>query len=86
MKLKNVETGTWVRLALLTAALAGNILSVFGIDFSPGSGAAAKIVSTVLVVLTSLLAYWKNNSFTDAAIFADRLMKGLKEENNKNNK
>ena len=38
----------------------------------------AAVLGTVATVIISLLAYWKNNSFTEAAQVADKIMNELK--------
>ena len=76
--MKNVSTGTWVRLALLALALINTALSVFGVNPLTENSAAANIIGTLATVLTALAAYWKNNSFTEEAIVADKILKELK--------
>lgn len=78
--LKNVSAGTWVRLVLLVAVLINNALTVFGINPVVTEGIAGEAAVTVTTVLAALTAYWKNNSFTEAAIIADEVMEELKAE------
>lgn len=79
--LKNISPGTLARLALLIAALVNNTLTVFGVNPLSIDGRAGEILAAVTTVSVSLLAYWKNNSFTSAAQKADEFMRYLKEEN-----
>ncbi len=76
--LKGVSPGSWARLALLIAVLVNNTLTVFGVNPPVPGGKAGEIIVTVTTVLSSLLAYWKNNSFTAAAQQADEYMEMLK--------
>ena len=76
-----ISAGTWARLALLIAALVNNALAVFGANPLSTAGRADDIIVTISMILVSMLAYWKNNSFTSAARMADEFMEYLKEEN-----
>lgn len=77
--LKNVAPGTWVRLALLIAALVNTGAKIFGFDIMPGENQMLEKAATVIImVIAALTAYWKNNSFTEAAVAADEIMKTLK--------
>lgn len=75
--LKNISIGTWVRLILLIGVIVCNGLSSFGISPSQGS-TVWNIILIIATALISLLSYWKNNSFTEAAITADKLLQELK--------
>lgn len=78
-KISGIAPGTWVRLALLAAALINMGLKVFGAEgILLGNELAEKTATVVIMVVTALMAYWKNNSFTEAAIAADEVMKSLK--------
>ena len=75
---------TIIRTAVLAIALINQILSSTGHSIIPiESEQLEEIISLVLTVGASLWAWWKNNSFTWAAIEADSYMKVLK-ENDKN--
>ncbi len=73
---KKIEKGTIVRTVTLAFALANQALIISGhnpLPFSEdGVGQAA---SMALTVGASLWAWWKNNSFTQAAIKADENLK-----------
>lgn len=78
-RMAQVAPGTWVRLALLIAALINMSLKVLGADgISVGNETVEKAVTVIIMVITALMAYWKNNSFTEAAIAADEVMQSLK--------
>lgn len=77
--IKNISSGTWVRLALLAGALINISLSLLGKNPVMGDGTAADVVSIIAACSTALVSYWKNNSFTSAAIRADRFLEKLKE-------
>ncbi len=63
-------------------ALINQILTMFGINPLPFSDEQIyNILSAAATVVTTLWAWWKNNSFTKNAIEADKYLKKLKEEN-----
>lgn len=73
---KKIETGTIVRTAVLLFALVNQVLTISGHNPLPFSEAeAGQAVSMVLTVGASLWAWWKNNSFTQAAIMADEQLR-----------
>ena len=73
---KKIETGTIARTAVLAFALINQILTVGGKSPLPFTeDEIGQAVSTGLTVAASLWAWWKNNSFTQAAIAADEQLK-----------
>lgn len=84
IRLKAVAPATWVRLAFLVLALTAVGLEIFGIEgFDFGSETAEKIASFLAAVIAASAGFWKNNSFTSAAIEADRILKMLRNEADK---
>lgn len=77
-KLSRIPAGTWIRLVLLLVVLVNNALTVFGVKPISVEGTVWETAVTVTTVLTALTAYWKNNSFTEAALIADEVMEELK--------
>ena len=76
---KKIETGTIVRTAVLVFALVNQALTISGHNPLPFSeDEVGQAVSMVLTVGASLWAWWKNNSFTKAAIAADEHLQNLK--------
>lgn len=74
-----VKTSTIVRTALLVLAIINNLLSVFGKPVLPITDEQLElIVSTIITVVVALINWWKNNSYTKAAIEGDQLMNRLK--------
>lgn len=72
-KLKNLSKGTVVRSAVLLLALINTSLQLFGVEVLPFTSEDVEIaVTTVLNVGAALVAWWKNNSFTSAAIEGDK--------------
>lgn len=79
--MKNIKAGTLVRTVCLMLVLINYVLTSMGKSPLPiKDETIALMVSTVTTVITSVVAWWKNNSFTPAAIEADEIMKSKKED------
>lgn len=73
---KKIEPGTIVRTAVLAFALLNQALTVAGCNPLPFTeDEFGQAVSMILTAGASLWAWWRNNSFTQAAIKADEQMK-----------
>lgn len=67
-----IKTSTIIRTLVLILALVNQLLTVTGHSVLPISDEqVTELVSTVITIVTSLIAWWKNNSFTQQAIMAD---------------
>ena len=74
-----VSKSTIVRTIVLVVMLLNQLLAAFGKSPLPFSDEQVdSFVSTVLTVVSSIWAWWKNNSFTKAALTADKYMNELK--------
>ena len=74
-----IQTGTIVRTALLVLALINQMLVYSGHSVLPITDATLEmIITNGFTLVMSLLAWWKNNSFTKKAIAADRVLKASK--------
>ena len=72
----NISAGTIARTACLALALTNQILSATGHAVLPIEDAQVEtLVTTGLTVVASVVNWWKNNSFTPAAIKADEILK-----------
>lgn len=81
MENTNVSAGTIARTICLGLALTNQILSATGHPVLPIEDAQVEtLVTTGFTVATALWSYWKNNSWTKAAIKADNQMNFLKEK------
>jgi SPP1 family holin len=70
---------TIVRTVVLVVMLINQLLAAFGKSPLPFSDEEVDtFVSTVLTAVSALWAWWKNNSFTKAALKADEVLKELK--------
>ena len=75
----NISAGTIARTAALALALTNQILSAAGKPVLPIEDSQLEtLVTTGLTVAASLAAWWKNNSFTPAAIKADAALKAFR--------
>ena len=79
-KTMKVSTGTISRTVVLVIALVNQILTMFGWNPLPFSDDEVYVgITTVFTVAAALVNWWKNNSFSRAAIIADDYMKNLQE-------
>lgn len=77
-----VKTETIIRLIVLIIALVNQALTVFGYSPLPfDDESITEGVSALITVIAALWAWWKNNSFTQAAIKADAVLEKLKADN-----
>lgn len=82
---QKISKGTIIRTTVLFITLLNSILMVFGKQMLPigesdvegAVNAVYAAISAVAVVIASIVTWWKNNSFTKAAIAADKRKKEL---------
>ena len=76
----NITGGTIARTIILALALINQLLSATGHAVLPIEDASVEtLVTTAATIVTALVAWWKNNSFTQAARAGDELMRAHKE-------
>ena len=76
-----ITTATIVRTACLLLALANQVLSAMGKPIIPiESSTVEQLVTAGITTVTALIAWWNNNSFTQAAIQADAELERLKNQ------
>ena len=76
-----ISKGTIIRTIALTVVLLNLLLKALGkplIDFDEGS--ALIWLEYIIEVAVIVVTFWKNNSFSPAAIKADEILKQLKAE------
>lgn len=79
--MKKVETTTIVRTVVLIVALINQALVISGRSPIPYSEEeVGQAVAMSITAAASLWAWWKNNSFTQAAIDADEVLKQNKKQ------
>ena len=74
-----ISAGTVARTACLLLALTNQLLSALGKPVLPiESGTVEQLVTAGITSIAALVAWWKNNSFTTAALEADKTYDRLK--------
>lgn len=74
---EKITAATIARTVCLVLALVNQVLSVCGRSPLPiEDETVSQILTLVMTTAASLAAWWKNNSFTQKAIFADRYLRG----------
>ena len=74
-----ISAGTIARTACLLLALTNQMLSALGKPVLPiESATVEQLVTAGITTVTALIAWWKNNSFTAAALEADKTFDRLK--------
>ena len=76
-----ISAGTIARTVVLLLALVNQVLSMLGIRSIPIADEDVNtLIATGWTIAASLAAWWKNNSFTAAAIEGDKRMNSLKNQ------
>ena len=65
-----ISVGTWVRRILSLVSIINMALTAFSVEYSE----LYTIISLIFTFIVGAASYWKNNSFTSAAIEADKFM------------
>lgn len=74
-----VTKGTIVRTACLILAIINNLLAIFGKSPLPiDDEILSNVISFGFTTVASLVAWWKNNSFTPNALKADAYLEDLR--------
>ena len=74
-----ISAGTVARTACLLLALTNQVLSALGKPVLPiESETVEQLVTAGITSIAALVAWWKNNSFTAAALEADKTFDRLK--------
>ena len=80
----NITAGTIARTAVLLLALTNQMLSAMGKSPLPiESTTVEQLVTAGITTIAALIAWWKNNSFTNEAIAADKEYDRLKAKSGK---
>ena len=78
-----ISSGTIARTVVLVLALVNQVLSMLGYKIIPIEDEQVNDFITMLFTIASALAaWWKNNSFTEAAIEGDKYKDIVKEKQN----
>ena len=77
ISLKGVDKSTWIRTAVLIFALINQAFVIFGVsEKTVDIDSVTCYASYIFTALSSLWAWWKNNSFTKKAQKADEALVG----------
>lgn len=83
--MKDIKSDTIARTIVLALALINQVLAIVGKDALPFTeDSVYQICTLIATLITSGIAWWKNNSFSQAAIEADELKKQLKKSKQSN--
>ena len=79
----NITAGTIARTIVLILALANQVLAMCGKQvLNISDDDIYQTVSLLFTIGASAVAWWKNNSFSQTALKADKVMAELKENKN----
>ena len=74
-----ISKGTIVRAVMFLIVALNFGLEKLGVDIIPANeNVVTMVVETLIEIAVLVVGFWKNNSFTPAAIKADELLKQLK--------
>ena len=74
-----ISAGTIARTLILCLALINQLLTATGHNvINVADEDINMLVSTAFTIVAAIITWWKNNSFTKAAIEADKVMKEVK--------
>ena len=81
MNIHKISAATIARTACLLLALTNQLLSACGKPVLPiESQTVEQLVTAGITTVAALIAWWKNNSFTTAAIQADKYLEDKKSQ------
>lgn len=81
---KRITAGTITRTALLAIALANQVITAMGHSPLPiDNELLTQGITLGFTIITSIAAWWSNNSFTKNAIEADELLHSKRKKENK---
>lgn len=79
----NITAGTIARTIVLILALANQVLAMCGKQvLNIADDDIYQVISLLFTIGASAVAWWKNNSFSQTALKADKVMAELKENKN----
>lgn len=77
--MKKIKLDTIIRTVCLVLALVNQGLTMAGHSLLPITDEqVTELITLVCTIVASVWAWWKNNSFTQAAITADEIMHDIK--------
>ena len=74
-----IKPGTIARTVMLFIALFNMILSCFGYQIiDVDDETVNNLITASFTIVSSIVCWWKNNSFTESAIIADEILNDMK--------
>ena len=74
-----IDSGTIIRTIILALALVNQLLTASGHTIiNVSDDTITQLISAGATIVTALIAWWKNNSFTQEAIEADKYLDQLR--------
>ena len=81
--MNNITAGTIARTIVLLLALANQVLAMCGKQvLNIADDDIYQVVSIIFTICAAVWGWWKNNSFSQAAVKADKVMSELKGNEN----
>ena len=78
--MEKISPQTLARTAILVLTLINQVLTMLGINPLPfAKDGLYALVTAAATVAATFWAWWKNNSFTQEALYADKLLREMKE-------
>ena len=75
MNLKEVKADTWARLIFSVVSLVNIVLGLFGYtELDIDENTMYTIISITALITSTIRGFWKNNSFTEKAQQADKVL------------
>lgn len=84
---QNVTSDTVARTIVLAIALINQVLAIYGREALPFTeNDIYQLCSLIATIATSAWTWWRNNSFTQAALASDNYQRELKKKKRKHHK
>lgn len=78
----SIKPGTIARTIMLFVALFNMILSCLGYQIiDVDDETVNNLITSIFTIVSSIICWWKNNSFTESAIIADEILDEMKGDN-----
>lgn len=78
--MNKITLGTIIRTVLLLLAVVNQVLAIVGKEALPVyESDVTQLITLAVTIAASIAAWWKNNSFTKAALAGDKVKETIKE-------
>lgn len=77
----NITVETAIRTAVLFVTMVNHLLSMSGKPLIPIEDVQLeRLISSAAVIIAAIVAWWKNNSFSQPALKADQYLKNIRKD------